>query len=290
MTFVPFHEAKDIGDRFLSLLSDHGINPPVGSSLEDELLSLTQLIEVMKNPNLVQGPNRVSILRSAAGLHDLAAKVLSVAPLPDFQSFLPHLRLISQTKVPAASLGQNAPSGPYDDTARKIAELYVGCLAAHVGTKVDLDSPTSAKGDNPDIVFTVEENCSAKQPKQWTLAIKTISSRQGQTIFERIKDGADQINRPKCKPDVGMVVMNAKSALDHDAFWNASFSDLQAAIDALNAQLEELADNAANGRPQTEWDEFVHRKGRAPGYLHGSEPCALAYVVTCAYADRPEDV
>jgi len=74
MTFVPFDAANSIGDRFLDLLQRHGIQPPVGSTLEDELLSMTQLIEVMKNPALAQGPNQVAILRSAAGLHDFAAK------------------------------------------------------------------------------------------------------------------------------------------------------------------------------------------------------------------------
>jgi len=39
MTFVPFHDADDIGDRFLALLSRQNINPPAGSSFEDELLS-----------------------------------------------------------------------------------------------------------------------------------------------------------------------------------------------------------------------------------------------------------
>ena len=54
MTFVPFHDADDIGDRFLALLGRHNINPPAGSSFEDELLSLSQLVEVMKNPENMQ--------------------------------------------------------------------------------------------------------------------------------------------------------------------------------------------------------------------------------------------
>ena len=48
MSLVPFQAADDIGDRFLSLLQRNGIQPPIGSSLEDELLSLTQLVAVMK--------------------------------------------------------------------------------------------------------------------------------------------------------------------------------------------------------------------------------------------------
>jgi hypothetical protein len=125
MSFVPFAEADSIGDRFLALLHTHNIQPPPGSSFEDELLSLTELIEAMKNPNLVQGANQVLVLRAAAGLHDFAAKVLSIEPVPEFSTFIPHLRLIAGTKVAPASLAQNARAAN-DDTARKMAELYMG--------------------------------------------------------------------------------------------------------------------------------------------------------------------
>ena len=275
MSFVSFQHADRIGDRFLELLKKNGIQPPIGSAMEDELLSLTQLIEVTKQPDLARGQREVGILHAAAGLHDLAAKVLSVEPLPEFVTFLPHLRLIAETKVPAASLGQNVFSGPYDDTARKMAELYMGCLAAHVGTQIALDSPTAAKGDNPDVMFTVEEASSTKGPERWTLAIKTISSRQGQTIFERIKDGVAQIDDPKCSAQKGIIVINAKNALDHDALWDASFPDLDNATKALREQLTNLADSAAANRPQTEWDELFKKKVVRPVLFLGQSVVRL---------------
>jgi hypothetical protein len=284
VTFVPFQAADHIGDRFLALLSKLGIHPPPGSALEDELLSLAQLIEVMKNPSLALGPNQVAVLRSAAGLYDLAAKVLSVEPIDEFSTFVPHLRLIAETKVRAASLGQNAASGAYDDTARKIAELYMGCLAAHVGSHVVLDSPTEPKGDNPDVIFTVEECHLVKQPQKWALAIKTIASRQGQTIFERIKEGADQIDRPKCRAEKGMVVINAKSALDHDALWNASFPHLTSALNAIEMQLDRLADNASADRPQAEWDGLFRHKVVRPVLFLGQ---SLVRLPTPAGAQTP---
>jgi hypothetical protein len=110
LTFVPFSEANKIGDRFLQLLSDEGIKPPVYSGIEDELLSLTQLIEITKNPELVTGAKQSSILRTAAGIHDLAAKVLSVAPLAEFKNFVPHLRLIAEAKFPADNPKYPSPS------------------------------------------------------------------------------------------------------------------------------------------------------------------------------------
>ena len=284
MTFVPFADADSIGDRFLALLDKYAIKPPPGSSFEDELLSLTQLIEAMKNPNLVQGANQVIVLRAAAGLHDFAAKVLSVEPIPEFSTFIPHLRLIAETKVAAASLAQNTASAYNDDTARKLAELYMGCLAAHFGTQVVLDSPTNPKGDNPDVIFTVEECELVKRPERWALAIKTIGSRQGQTIFDRIAEAAHQIDDPKCPADRGIVVINTKNALNHDMLWNTSFSDLKSAMDALAAQLDGIGDSANAGRDQSEWDALFYAKVARPVLFLGQ---SLVRIPTSAGQQTP---
>jgi hypothetical protein len=217
------------------------------------------------------------LLHAAAGLHDFAAKVLSVEPLAEFTGFLPHLRLIAQTKMAPASLSQNVSSPYNDDTARKMAELYMGCLAAHVGTQVDLDSPTAAKGDNPDVIFTATPMAGnvPKQPESWALAIKTIGTSQGQTIFERIKEGGGQIDDLKCLAQKGMVVINAKNALDHDALWNGTFSNLQAAMDALGNQLDLLANNANTDRPQSEWNATFSGKVKRPVLFLGQSLVSL---------------
>jgi hypothetical protein len=267
VTYVQFANANDIGDRFLDLLSKHDIQPPIGSALENELLSLTQLIEVMKNPGLAVGEHGVTILTAAAALHDFAAKVLSIEPMAEFKGFIPHLRLIAESKVAAASFSQNRRSAHDDDTARKMAELYCGCLAAHIGTEVDLDSPTNAKGNNPDVIFKVQEDDPTKQPQRWALAIKTISSKHGQTIFERIKEGAEQIER--CPAEKGMVVINAKSALNHNTLWNTAFPDLSSAMDAMRKQLGGLADSADENRPQAEWGDVFSSKTVRPALFLG---------------------
>jgi len=55
-------------------------------------------------PNFPLKLEELAILRSAASLHDLAAKVLPVAKTSEFRNFIPHLRLISRTSVQRASL------------------------------------------------------------------------------------------------------------------------------------------------------------------------------------------
>lgn len=251
MTMVPFLHAAAVGDRFIALLERHNIHPPIKSKLERELLSLTHLLSVTKDPNRAPTRSQPETMRAAAGIHDLAAKVLSVETISEFDQFVPHLRLIGEGKIPAASIAQNAASAQSDDTSRKFAELYLGCLVAHIGTNVRLDSPTNAKGDNPDIIFTLEP---LEQPaKDWAIAIKTISSKSGQTIFERIAEAAAQIDSDKCKADVGIVVINTKSALDHDALWNTCFPTLEDAAEALRSQVVALTAAVDHNRPADEW-------------------------------------
>jgi hypothetical protein len=298
MGLVSFLVANDVGDRFLDLLARHGISPPVGSKLETELLSISQLLEVVKNPSAYSSDEQVAVLRAAAGVHDLAAKVLSVEPTAEFDGFIPHLRLITDRKVPSASIRQNAAGAASDDTSRKMAELYMGCLAAHVGREVVLDSPTAAKGDNPDVIFQTDPD--GLPSRLWALAIKTISSRQGQTIYDRIVDGARQIDRFDCPAEVGIVVINTKGALDHDALWNSVFANEDHAGDAMKAQVFDLIAAAEKDRDAAEWSAvFSGRTVRPVLFLAQSlvslptpaglrTPTALKMLFAHSFGEEPD--
>ena len=63
MAIVSFIEAENIGDRFLALLSSLSIAPPSGSSLENEYLSLTELLDVAKNQNRYSNRHSSDLLR-----------------------------------------------------------------------------------------------------------------------------------------------------------------------------------------------------------------------------------
>lgn len=296
MAIVPYPLAEAIGDRFLALLSNLNIDPPVRSDLESELLSLTNLIEIYKNPALISDrQNYDEILVAAAGLHDLAAKVLSVEGLPEFEEFIPHLRLINGGKF-TASVGQNSRSGYDDDNARKIAELYVGCLAAHCGTEIKLDHPVQSKGDNPDVMLSYKG-------RTWALAIKSVSSRQGQTIFERIAEGIDQIERSNA--DVGMVVLNTKSAIEHETLAQPAvpFGSLEDAVQALKSEILTLVASVEQDRSQAEWDKlFAGKKAvlpvifmaqslaKIPTPFHAMTPTALKMMMCyCANSEADSD-
>jgi hypothetical protein len=227
------------------------------------LLALTDVLDIWRDPNRIRNThNEAKTLRSAAAVHDLAAKVVSAQALPDFASFDEHLKLIAEAKE-FTTIGQVAQADARDDISRKIAELYVGCLAIHCGTQIVLDHPQRATGDNPDILLTYDGH-------RWALAVKTlVSSRNGETIFERIREGAAQIDRSDA--DRGMVVINAKNVIDHEAFWGPPppFASLDAAIDALRAQLRGVVDLAAQDRPKAEWDDLFRGKAVPPVILIG---------------------
>ncbi len=258
MTFVPFCQADEIGDRFLALLSRLEIKPPSHSSVESELLSLTELIAVMRDPNLASAANQAEVLRRAAGLHDFAAKVLSAEGLPEFASFEPHLKLLGESADSFSTLIQNARAILPNDANRKLTELYIASLAIHLANSMDLDSPNAAKGDNPDILFSYAGD--PQNGRRWALAIKSVSGASGQTYFERIRGAADQIDAPACPADIGMVVVNLKDTLEHDALWKTPFPSLQSAIGELHQQMHERMNKAGAERPQQEWDALFTRK------------------------------
>jgi len=158
-----------------------------------------------------------------------------------------------------------------------MAELYIGCLAACIGTNVELDRPTNSIGDNPDVLFDVEETQHISRIRRWALAIKTISTTSGQTVFERIEEAAQQIDSPRCKADVGMVIINAKSALDHDSLWNppAPFANLGEAVNALGSQLKALGKAAEKDRNPSEWERLFRGKAVRPVLFMGQSAVRL---------------
>lgn len=255
MNLIGFSQASAIVDRFLDLLDKLKITPPLHSDIESELLSVTELLDIARNP--CANAARPSLLAKAGGIFDLAVKLLSIESQAEFNTFIPHLQLFA-SKLPLASVIQTTSGNSTDDVHRKLVELYLGSLAVHVGSNVELDHPSVSRGDNPDVLFdcTRQDN---QITKRWALAIKTISSKHGQTIFERISGGSKQINAA-CRAERGIVVINTQGALDHEALWSQPFLCLEDAQQALLKQVHDLAQAASTRRPESEWTDVLSGK------------------------------
>lgn len=255
MTYTSFLGANEIVDRFINLLSTHGISPPTGQGIEAELLSVTELLDVVRSPS--DSTARPDLLAVAGGMFDLAAKLLAIETQPEFKEFIPHLKLFASKEKWASSV-QTTPGSPIDDVHRKLNELYLGSLAVHIGSEVELDHPDASRGDNPDVMFTFELD--AHPPKRWTFAIKTVSSRSGQTIFERIAEASRQINAPSCPAQRGIVVINTQGSLNHSKYWDTHFPDEEDAKAALRAEIRSLIAKANDNRDVSEWNQVISGK------------------------------
>ena len=62
----------------------------------------------------------------------------------------------------------------------------------------------------------------------------------------------------------GLVVVNAKNALDHDALWNANFKDLHEALSAISSQINSIVTNLEKDRPVGDFDSWFQAKTKPP--------------------------
>ncbi|MBX3711861.1 MAG: hypothetical protein KF800_07870 [Lysobacter sp.] len=255
MSFTYFEDADAIVNRFIALLTSLGINPATGSKIESEFLSPLQLLELTRDGgNLADGPQ---LLTDAGGMYDFAAKVLAVENQPELKSFYPHLRLFEEGGDFATAV-QPKQGDIRDDVNRKLAELYLGALAIHFAFDVELDHPKNSKGDNPDVMFTIRRE--GHEDSRWALAIKTVSTNSGQTLFENIQKAARQIDAEACAADRGMVVINLKNALQYAELAGNTYASLDEALGSLRAQMDALITAAERDRPTYEWEPLFARR------------------------------
>ncbi|MCW0366608.1 hypothetical protein NB699_001591 [Xanthomonas sacchari] len=249
MSFTSFKDAEQIVDRFITLLHSLGVNPAVGSKIEGELLSPLQLLESTRN--LGGLADRPELLADAGGMYDFAAKLLAIATQPEFSLFIPHLRLFEAGEQFATAI-QPKQGDARDDVNRKLAELYLGALAIHFAFDVDLDHPVNSKGNNPDVMFTIRRE--GHPDSRWALAIKTVSSHAGQTLFENVQKAAKQIDATACTADRGMVVINLKNAIQYTSLDQVTYTSLDEALALLRTQIDTLITAAEKDRPADEWE------------------------------------
>lgn len=201
-----FHEGQDLVLAFEKLLNENGIHVLCGSDLENKFLSVFEVLSKFEDPR-IRGDNgdyRL-LFREFSALYDLALKIMSVKNHKSFPHLIPHLK-----KLSTCNSSQNSPSPVTDQDANKIIELYLAALCMKIGSDVDLDDPDCSKGNNPDVLATINGT-------RWGFACKTIHTTNSQTLFDNIKKAVDQIQ--KSDAETGIVVINAKNMLPHDKIW-----------------------------------------------------------------------
>ena len=189
--------------------------------------------------------------RPAFGLHDLIRRIVRLQNHSDFPVLVEHLRLLN-----TGTVAQNV-AAPTDQVAAKIFELLIGLLCLEIGTDTRVDGPVHSYGDNPDILTRLNGRI-------WGFACKVLSGRSPKTMFDRLKEGIEQIETSPA--EVGCVIINLKNQIDHDKTWpllNAdkfaagketptygSWTDYRAPVELLHKHAREchsdfLAENGA---------------------------------------------
>ncbi len=135
---------------------------------------------------------------------NLAQLVTSLAGHPEFHKVVPHLRLLNE-----GSAAQTRPARAGDQASNKLFELRFGLACLASGHDLELDDPFSTSGGkNPDVL------CVMRDGKQWGFACKVSHGDAPMTLFERFREGVDQIERSPAA--LGLVVVSMKNRLPHD--------------------------------------------------------------------------
>ena len=140
------------------------------------------------------------------GIWTFLKKVVRLENHACFPQFVPHLALLNKGTVV-----QSKRAPVCQEATNKIFELLFALVLLDVSDEVILDHPSSAKGDNPDVLAMIDGQC-------WGFACKTIYGASGKTFYDNLKKGVEQIEvAPKAQ--VGIVVMNFRNIINHEKCW-----------------------------------------------------------------------
>ncbi len=200
---ISFEQIQRETEEFEAVLKRFKIEIVTGSPLEKMCFSLLELVQRKSTTQDTMEDLRVEY-RPAFGLHDILRRVVRLHGRPDFPSLVDHLRLLN-----TGTVAQNI-AAPIDQVAAKIFELLIGLVCVEIGTDTSLDGPVHSYGNNPDILTHLDG-------RLWGLACKVLSGRSPKTMFDRLKEGIDQIERSPA--EIGCVIINLKNQIDHEKTW-----------------------------------------------------------------------
>ncbi len=203
---ISFADVVRTANVFESTLHALSIEIAPGSPLEEALTLLKGLEAIRLGHKALPDSLREDLPR-AAGLLELVRLVnagqentQSLAP------FVPHLRLLSKAREVSQHVRQRG-----DEATNKLFELFFGGVCAACGSDLILADPEHSRSEkHPDILITIKN-------RRWAFECKVIVGDSPRSWFERLEDGAGQIQNC-AEAEVGCVVLNLKNLLHPDDF------------------------------------------------------------------------
>jgi len=273
-------DSENAVDRLEGLLNGQGIQMASKSVFEHECLLVARQRELARGiPDNRPKTEQLKDLRAYHAFMHVVGKLIRQFDTGNIEPFLPHLRLLAKGQ---AGQGERLPSTNQRDTedSNKLFELFVGLCCAKQFNNIRLEKPSNAKGNNPDVMADFEGTT-------WGFACKVITSQSGLTMWDRLADGVEQIEKSGAQR--GAVLFNLSALLDHSKFspltsgpvqkfmGYARFADLDA--DLLKASGDTLEPLIARYSVDDVDRLFEGRK---------CERGVIGYFETAAFVLRPE--
>jgi len=201
-----FSETARLARDFEALLIAKGIDIAPGGVLEDLLLSTAEVEYLQRRLTAVDPRADIrELFQKLIGIADLVKKIVVLQAHANFDELLGHLRLLN-----GSDPLQTKQARYRDRDSNKLFELYVACLVMRVGSDVLVEDPNRSRGDNPDVMATIDG-------VRWGFACKVPYSRTARSILDNIARGVGQLD--KASVDSGAVVLSARNILERASFW-----------------------------------------------------------------------
>ena len=205
--FTSFVQAEAIVYQFEEDLASLGMSVENGSELEIICLNIMDLESKRQGRSMVDLKDDCRpIWRRTVGLVDLLRLLNHARDVGKLSLFEPHLRLLNQGSAP-----QNIRVLS-DDACNKVFEMLVALFCLPLAETLELDDPYESQGNNPDVLAKIDGTI-------WGFSCKTPNGTSAKTMFERMKEGVEQIEASPAQR--GAVYFNFRNVIDHEQTWPA---------------------------------------------------------------------
>lgn len=202
-----YAELEQLVYAFEEVLRRFGIPIQPGSELEKACCSVLEVMGKSQNAHICDPQEDIRHeFREVLGIWVFLRQIVRLKDHACFPQFAPHLALLNKGTVV-----QNTQAPLCQEATNKIFELLFALALLDLSDDVVLDHPFSTKGDNPDVLATIDGQC-------WDFACKTIYGSSGKTFYDNLKKGVEQIEAAP-KAQVGIVVMNFRNIINHEKCW-----------------------------------------------------------------------
>lgn len=202
-----YSELEQLVYAFEEVLKQFDIRIQPGSELEKAYHSILDENHKSQNTHTCDPQEDIRLARrEILGVWVFLRQIVRLKDHECFPQFVPHLALLNKGTVV-----QNTRVPLSQEVTNKIFEILFALALLDLSDEVVLDHPSSAKGDNPDVLAMIDGRC-------WGFACKTIYGASGKTFYDNLKKGVEQIEAAP-KAQVGAVVMNFRNIINHDKCW-----------------------------------------------------------------------